>query len=198
MAIDLEPLWDPSKPEVSEQRLRHALASATGDDALILRAQIARTYGLRGDFEKARTLLREIEPGIRTAGDEARARHQLELGRTFASATHPPELRTRENKERARSSFEAALSIARAGQLDGLAIDAIPCLPATPLLGITPRAWRRLYRHLFATGSQVEASIRNNLAMHAPVGTVRRGLAVHMPSPFEERGTDAEATQVAH
>ena len=46
MALDLNALWDFGRPEVSEQRFRDALQSATGDQALILRTQIARTYGL--------------------------------------------------------------------------------------------------------------------------------------------------------
>lgn len=205
MAIDLEPLWDPSKPEVSEQRLRHALAIATGDDALILQAQIARTYGLRGDFEKARTLLREIEPGIRTAGDEARARHQLELGRTFASATHPPELRTPENKERARSSFEAALSIARAGQLDGLAIDAIHMLAFVDTAPADQLKWAQAALAVVDTSSQPaakrwEASIRNNLgyALHQMARYDEALSQFKRAVVLRERGTDAEATRVAH
>ena len=41
MTIDLTPLWDFARPDVSEQRFRAALANATGDDALILRPPIA-------------------------------------------------------------------------------------------------------------------------------------------------------------
>jgi hypothetical protein len=73
----------------SEQRFRDALATSTGDDALILQTQIARTYGLRNDFPKAREILRGIEPELAFAGAEARARHALETGRTYASAAHP-------------------------------------------------------------------------------------------------------------
>ena len=64
MAIDIDPLWDFSKPDVSEQRFRAALASATGDDALILQTQIARTYGLRKDFAKAQDILVEDVQGL--------------------------------------------------------------------------------------------------------------------------------------
>ena len=67
MAIDLAPLWDFSKPELSEQRLRAALATANGDDALILQTQIARTYGLRRDFARAREILGSFDPQIETA-----------------------------------------------------------------------------------------------------------------------------------
>ena len=87
MAIDLTALWDFSKPEVSEKRFRAALETAKGDDALILHTQIARTHGLRKDFAKAQTVLTTVEPKMKTAGHEARARYALELGRTYASAT---------------------------------------------------------------------------------------------------------------
>ena len=40
-AIDVAPLWDFARPDVSEQRFRAALATASGDDALILQTQIA-------------------------------------------------------------------------------------------------------------------------------------------------------------
>ena len=43
MAIDINALWDFSKPALSEERFRAALATAQGDDALILKTQIART-----------------------------------------------------------------------------------------------------------------------------------------------------------
>src|SRR4030081_2621805 len=104
LAIDLDPLWDFSKPELSEQRFRSALTSATGDDALILQSQIARTYGLRGEFAKAREILQGLEPRIPAAGPEARARHALERGRTYASAAPPPQSETAEAKERARAA----------------------------------------------------------------------------------------------
>ena len=58
MTFDLSMLWDFNQPDVSEQRFRAALASAAGDDALILQTQIARTYGLRGDF-----VARATDPG---------------------------------------------------------------------------------------------------------------------------------------
>ena len=60
MAIDFAPLWNFNKPEVSEQRFRVALETATGDDALVLQTQIARTYGLRKDFSKAQEILKSI------------------------------------------------------------------------------------------------------------------------------------------
>ena len=107
MAIDFAPLWDFNRPDLSEQRFRSALATADGDDKLVLQTQIARTYGLRKDFAKAREILSAIEPSLVNAGPEARARYSLELGRTYASAAHPPAAQTAEanaenNQEHAR------------------------------------------------------------------------------------------------
>jgi hypothetical protein len=87
-------MWDFKHPEVSEQRFRSALQGCGGDDALILQTQLARTFGIRKDFATARALLKNIEPSLATAWRRARVRYQLELGRTYASATHAPELLT--------------------------------------------------------------------------------------------------------
>lgn len=40
-ALDAAPLWDYARPDVSEPRFRAALATASGDDALILQTQPA-------------------------------------------------------------------------------------------------------------------------------------------------------------
>lgn len=92
--IELNTLWDFSQPALSEQRLRAALASARGGDALILQTQIARSHSLRKDFAAARQQLEAIASAIPMAGPEAQARFALELGRSHASATHPPESQT--------------------------------------------------------------------------------------------------------
>jgi tetratricopeptide (TPR) repeat protein len=204
MALDIAPLWDFGRPEVSEQRFRQALERATGDDALILQTQIARSHGLRRNFAAAREVLRGIEPGIAAAGPEARARYELELGRTFASATHPPELRTRENLERARTHYEAALAIARAGQLDGLAIDAIHMLAFVDTAPEDQLKWGRAALAVVEASSQPaakrwEASVRNNIgvALHSlgryeeALDEFKRALAIR------ERGDNAQATRVA-
>ena len=43
MAIDLKPLWNFDDPGQCEQRFRSALVTSTGDDAVILQTQIARS-----------------------------------------------------------------------------------------------------------------------------------------------------------
>ena len=85
MAIDLAPLWNFNKPEVSEQRFRVALETATGDDALVLQTQIARIYGLRKDFSKAQEILKSVAKDIPAAGPEARARRGVRRTRDARS-----------------------------------------------------------------------------------------------------------------
>ncbi len=101
MPLDLRKLWDFSNPAASEERMRAALATAQGDEALILQTQIAQ------------------------AGAEAQVRYWLELGRTWASATHKPEQLTAEAEVQARDAYDHALSIAKASKLDALAIDTV-------------------------------------------------------------------------
>lgn len=169
-ALDLDTLWDFRNPALSEQRFREALVSARGDDALILQTQIARTYGLRREFEKAREVLAAAEPQLATAGAEARCRHALELGRSLASATHRPEQRTPQSDAAARAAYERALAIARETRLDGLAIDAIHMFA---FIDTTPEQQLHWAQQALAVSlasdqpaaKRWEASIRNNLGV---------------------------------
>ena len=102
MAIDLLALWDFSKPELSEQRFRDALESATPDEQLILQTQIARSFGLRSDFAAAQEVLASIEPMLSQASDEVRVRYYLELGRTCSSTAHGEGPQPSEVREQAR------------------------------------------------------------------------------------------------
>jgi tetratricopeptide (TPR) repeat protein len=123
--IEISSLWDFSNPQLSEQRFRQALEQAAGDDALLLQTQIARTYGLRKDFTKAREILAALTDLVTSASPEVQVRYFLELGRTYASATHPPEAQTPENKAQAREHNLHAFEIAQAAHLDYLAVDAL-------------------------------------------------------------------------
>jgi tetratricopeptide (TPR) repeat protein len=179
-ALDLAALWDFNNPAASEQRFRAALAQASGDDALILQTQIARSFGLRRDFDGTRAVLREIEPKVAAAGFEARSRWALEMGRSFASATHPKALQTTENQELARGHYNDALAIARAGRIDELAIDAIHMLAFVDTAAIDQLKWAREALAVVETSSQPgakrwEASIRNNI-----------GYALHQLGRYEE------------
>jgi len=203
-ALDLQALWDFSQPAASEQRFREALATATGDDALVLRTQIARTHGMRGDFDKARSILAEIEPKLKDAGPEPRIRYELEMGRTFASATHPPGSRTPEANARARRHFEAALALARQATLDGLAIDAIHMMA---FIDTAPKDQERWAREALAvveaseqpSATRWEASIRNNLgyALHQQGRYGEALVQFREALAIRERGTNPTATRTA-
>ena len=205
MAIDLTPLWDFARPEVSEQRFRAALATATGDDALILRTQIARSQGLRRDFDGARQTLQAIAASMGTAGAEAQVRYHLERGRTDASATHPQPLLTPEALQQARQAFERALELARAAQLDGLAIDAIHMFAFVDQAPVDQLRWGEAALAIALKSSQPaaqrwEPSIRNNVgyALHQ-LGRYDEALDQFQQAlVLRERGTNRQATFVAH
>lgn len=204
-AIDLAPLWDFARPELSEQRFRAALADATGDDALILHTQIARSQGLRQDFDGARLTLQAIAASMGTAGAEAQVRYHLERGRTYASATHTPAQRTPGAIQQARQAFDRALELARAAQLDGLAIDAIHMFAFVDQAPADQLRWGEAALAIALNSSQPaaqrwEPSIRNNVgyALHQlgrygeALGQFQQALALR------EQGTNRQATFVAH
>ena len=205
MAIDLATLWDFNQPDITEQRLRTALKGATGDDALILQTQIARTYGLRKDFSKAQEILKSIAKDVPTAGAEARTRYALELGRTYASATHPTDLQTAETRKLARTSYEEALAVAKSAQLDDLVIDAIHMLAFVDTAPADQLKWGQEALAVAIASSQPkarnwEASIRNNIgyALHQ-LGRFDEALVqFKLAVALRELGTNAESTRVAH
>lgn len=205
MAIDLTTLWDFKEPEASEQRFREALKNSSGDDALILQTQIARTYGLRKNLSKAQDILKSVEKRIPSAGPEVRARYALELGRTYASAAHPPEQQTADARNLARIAYESALATSREAHLDGLSIDAIHMLAFVDTAPADQLKWAREAMAVVETSSQPdakkwEASIRNNIgyALHE-LGRFDEALASFKQAVvLREQGTNAEATRTAH
>jgi tetratricopeptide (TPR) repeat protein len=173
MAIDVNTLWDHNKPALSEERFRAALATATGDDALILRTQIARSWGIRRDFEQARAELAEVQPQLNAAGPEAQVHYWLELGRTYSSATHDPASQTEDTRNRARTAYDNALALATANKLDYLAIDTMHMyafVDRTPEDEVkwADRALSVVEASTQADAKKWEASLRNN-----------RGYALH-------------------
>ena len=180
MPIDLGPLWDFGNPELSEQRFRAAIVSAAPDDAFILRTQIARTHGLRRDFDKARATLAEIEPGFASASTEAKVLWLLESGRTWASPAHPPALRSAENRERARPLYMRAFELARDARLDRLAIDALHMMVMVDTAPAAQLAWNEKAIAYMEASAQPEArkwegSLRNNV-----------GYAYHLAGRYDE------------
>lgn len=166
-SVDLTTLWDFADPALSEQRFRGALQSATGDDALILQTQIARTYALRKDFNAARAVLVSIAGEVAGAGEEVRARYWLELGRTYASHRHTPESQGPESLQHARSAFSRSLDISKRAKLDALAIDAMHMLVFVDTAPEDQLKWNLAALSLIAASDQQdakrwEASISSN------------------------------------
>jgi tetratricopeptide (TPR) repeat protein len=180
MTIDISKLWDFGKPELSEERFRTALPTASPDDALILQTQIARTYGIRGNFSQAQQILADLEPRLQTASVEANVRYYLELGRTYSSATHPQESQTDEVRELARSAFLHAFELAQNGKLDSLAIDALHMMCFVDTAPEDQIEWNRKAMAFLQSSSQPDArkwegSLYNNT-----------GYALHLSGRYED------------
>jgi tetratricopeptide (TPR) repeat protein len=205
MTIHVGELWDFNKPEESETRFRQALAQASPDEALILQTQIARTYGLRGDFAQARQILAEIEPQVASASAEAQVRYHLELGRSYASATHPPESQTDETRALARAAYLSAFELAKTGGLDGLAVDALHMLTFVDTAPEQQVEWNQRAIAFMQASSQPEAkkweaSLRNNLGytLHL-MGSYEDALAeFRLALALRERDGKAEPIRIAH
>ncbi len=115
-ALDVDALWNFNDPAASEARFREALIKAQGDDALILRTQIARTLGLRQRHDEAHRELDAVEAAARDAGATVRVRVALERGRVLRSSGKPLE---------GKPLFVRAFEAADAKKLERLAADAL-------------------------------------------------------------------------
>jgi tetratricopeptide (TPR) repeat protein len=168
--IDLSALWDFQNPAASEQRFREALATATGDDALILKTQIARSHGLRRDLARAREVLAEVQPALAAAGPEPQVRYWLEWGRSWISAVTKDAERTPEALSQARAAYTQAFDLAKAAALDGLAVDAVHMMAFVDTAPAEQLKWNDRGLALALASSQPaardwEASLRNNRGM---------------------------------
>jgi tetratricopeptide (TPR) repeat protein len=167
MTIDVSRLWNYGDPALSARRFEEALAGASADDAFILRTQIARTWGLRRDFERARAILAQLEPELSQRSAEAKVRYALELGRTYASAAHAPETMTAEQRGLGRVQYLRAFETAKAAQLDNLAIDALHMMVYVDTDPADQLAWNYKALAYLEHSSQPDArkwegSLRNN------------------------------------
>jgi tetratricopeptide (TPR) repeat protein len=192
MTIDISTLWDFNKPEISEERFRSALISASADDALILQTQIARTYGLRRNFSQAQKMLADIEPQIQSASIETKVRYYLELGRTYSSATHPPESQTNEVRELARFAYMRATELAQNEKLDSLAIDALHMMTFVDTAPAEQVEWNHKAMALVQSSSQEDAkkwegSLHNNT-----------GYALHLLGRYEDALVEFKLALAAH
>ena len=116
-------LWDYAKPEETAERLRILLPDGNGalepSHHVQLLTQLARTYGLRQQFDQAHALLDEAE-GLLTADlSIARIRYLLERGRVLNSSR---------TADRGYTLFRGAWQLAQAAGVDFYAIDALHML----------------------------------------------------------------------
>jgi tetratricopeptide (TPR) repeat protein len=204
MAIDLNALWDFQNPSLSEHRFRTALATATGDDALIIETQIARTYSLRREYDTTRQILKSIQPRLATAGPEPQVRAALELGRSYASASHPPDAVTPEAQASARSAYSRAYDRAKAAGLDSLAIDALHMLAFVDTAPVDQLKWGQAALDIALSSSHPaakawEAPLRNNIG-HALLQLARYDEALaqfQRAATLREQGADEQSKRIA-
>jgi tetratricopeptide (TPR) repeat protein len=205
MPIDISKLWDYDHPDASELRFRSALATASADEALILQIQIARTYGLRRDFPQARQILAAIEPQIQNANVEAKVHYYLELGRSYSSATHPPDSQTSAVREHARSAYMHAFTLAQEATLDDLAVDALHMMTFVDTAAEDQIEWnRKAIATMQASSKQEtrkwEGSLHNNMgyALHT-LGRYEQALAeFKLALAAREREGNPQAIRIAH
>jgi tetratricopeptide (TPR) repeat protein len=170
MPVDLDALWDFDDPAGSEARLTDALTRATGDDALVLLTQIARTRSLRRLTADARDTLVPVGAALPSAGPDAAARYWLELGRTWISAVTTPGERTPDALASAREAYLRAIDVASEAGLDALAIDAIHMMAFVDTDPADQLAWNARGLEIARASDDPaarrwEASLRNNLGM---------------------------------
>lgn len=179
--MDVQSLWDFGDPARSEAIFREQLANATGDDALSLQTQIARTYSLRSRFADAHALLDRIAPETAKAGPEPRVRALLERGRTYRSDRQP---------DSARPLFHQAVDLALAEKLEYLAVDAMHMVALVEPTLDGQLAWNRqalahAQRASDPAARRWDATLSNNI-----------GTALHDAGRFEE-ALDAFRTALA-
>jgi len=206
MALDVSSLWDYSKPELSEQRFREALKTASPDDALVLQTQIARTYGLRKDFARARQILASIQDQAMKGSALAQVSYLLELGRTYASAAHPRDMQTPEAKSTARTLYMQAIETAQtAPGLDHLAVDALHMMASVDTEPQAQLDWDlKAIAYMEASAQPAakkwEASLRNNVgyAKHL-LGQYDEALAqFRLSLAARERDGNVRGARIAH
>jgi tetratricopeptide (TPR) repeat protein len=177
-AMDIASMWNHADPTGSETTFCAALEQATGDSALILQTQIARTYGIRQQFERGQSILNGLD--LSNASPEATVHYWLEWGRTFCSATHAPESLTNQHRDQARTAFTNAFELAQAAKLDALAVDALHMMGFVDTSPEELLAWNQKTLAYIEASHDPEArrwegSLRNNL-----------GYALHQVGRLEE------------
>lgn len=159
MAVDPGPLWDYDDPVGSAGRFREAVASAEGDDRLVLMTQLARALGLQERYDDAHHVLDAVAAAGARA-PEVGVRLALERGRVLRSAGDPAA---------AAPLFRAAADEARVAGLEALHVDALHMValvsPAGEQLRINEEALAYARASSDPTARTWEASLLHNIGM---------------------------------
>ena len=162
MAMDFDAVWDYNDPAATRTRFeqfRNHATDSTASYRLQLATQIARTYGLEGDFKSAHGTLDEVEGQLRGAASVERVRFLLERGRAH---------RSNGETDKALPLFEQAYDMGRLIRADYHAIDAAHMMAIAADSTQTRRAWSRKGIDIAEASTQTRArhwlgSIYNNL-----------------------------------
>ena len=164
VAADIDALWDYAKPAESEARFREALKTETGDAALEIETQIARTFSMRRDFVRANSTLDAV--AARTSGNTAprvRIRYLLERGRTLNSSGQ---------FEKAKPLFSDAFQLAQRENEVLLAIDAAHMFGFSKNLD-EAMSWNQVAMRL-ALASELPRAIRWRASIANNMGSTER------------------------
>ena len=113
---DFDKKWNYSDPVATRSSFQSYLNKSDDlDYELQLKTQIARTYSLKAEFNKAHKLLDEVEANLSGTTPIAKVRYLLERGRTYNSANE---------KAKAKEIFINAYESSKSLDLDKFTIDA--------------------------------------------------------------------------
>ncbi|GAB4326525.1 MAG: tetratricopeptide repeat protein [Candidatus Zixiibacteriota bacterium] len=159
----LHTLWDYSDPAGTRERFQaiKRTAQLSGDDEyyLSLLTQIARTYGMEGQFTSAHSILDIVQPRLNASTPVARVNYLLERGRAFRSAGEI---------KKSLPLFENAFELADSIGQSYLAIDAAHMMALVVESRDDRMEWNRLGLRLADSSDDPRAinwagSINNNL-----------------------------------
>jgi tetratricopeptide (TPR) repeat protein len=120
---DFDKLWNYNDPTATELKFNEVLDSQKAKEDtgyfLELHTQIARTHGLRAQFDQAHEILDDVSGQLPAEDAVVHVRYHLERGRTYNSSG---------KKDEAKLHFKKAREIAERLKEEGYAIDAIHML----------------------------------------------------------------------
>ena len=193
-------LWDYTQPAETAERLRVLLPQVEADAdrsfQVQLLTQIARTHGLRQQFEEAHGLLDEAERLLTADLPVARVRVLLERGRVLNSSR---------TADRGRALFQEAWQMALAAQFDFYAIDAAHMLGIVAETAESRLNWNlkamQLAEHTpHVRSKQWLGSLYNNIGwIYHDMGQYEQALAIfERARDFYAQSDSVDRLRIAH